>query len=179
MPFTHVLVPTDFSEPGNYAVRYVMQETALCGAKVTLLHVQQSSSAGTDIYYVSGPVGSGLEAGYDIVAGGRLGTAPAAEPTVVRHDLVEEALTRLRDLVPGSFQGEWAVEIAEGRPADAIVRLAQERDVDLIVMATHGRTGFEHVLIGSVAEKVVRLAPCPVLTVKLAQASDPPLHATA
>jgi len=179
MAFKHVLVPTDFSEPGNYAVRYAMQETALRGAKVTLLHVQQSSSAGTEIYYVSGPVGSGLEAGYDIVAGGRLGTAPAAEPTVVRHDLVEEALTKLRNLVPGSFPGEWAVEIAEGRPADAIVRLAQERAVDLIVMATHGRTGFEHVLIGSVAEKVVRLAPCPVLTVKLAQASDPPLHATA
>ena len=46
-------------------------------------------------------------------------------------------------------------------------------------MATHGRTGLEHVLIGSVAEKVVRLAPCPVLTVKLAQSLDPPLHATA
>src|SRR5262249_27352630 len=99
MAFKHVLVPTDFSEPGNYAVRYAMEETALHGAKMILLHVQQSSSAGTDIYYVSGPVGSGFEAGYDIVAGGRLGTAPAAEPTVVRHDLVEEALTRLRELV--------------------------------------------------------------------------------
>ena len=179
MALKHVLVPTDFSEPGNYAVRYAMQETALCGAKVTLLHVQQSSSAGTDIYYVSGPVGSGLEAGYDIVAGGRLGTAPATEPTVVRHDLIEEALTKLRNLVPGSFRGEWAAEIAEGRPADAIVRFAQERSVELIVMATHGRTGLEHVLIGSVAKKVVRLAPCPVLTVKLAQSLDPPLHATA
>jgi nucleotide-binding universal stress UspA family protein len=179
MAFKHVLVPTDFSEPGNYAVRYAMEEATLHGAKVTLLHVQQSSSAGTDIYYVSGPVGSGLEAGYDVVAGGRLGTGPVAEPTVVRRDLGEEALTRLRDLVAGSFQGEWAVEIAEGRPADAIVRLAQERHVDLIVMATHGRTGLEHVLIGSVAEKVVRLAPCPVLTVKLAPTQDPPLHATA
>jgi universal stress protein A len=174
MAFKHVLVPTDFSDPANYAVRYAMEEATLHRAKVTLLHVQQPSSAGTDIYYVGGLVGSGLEAVYDVVAGGRLGTAPAAEPTVVRHDLVEEALTRLRDLVPGSFEGEWEVEIATGRPADAIVRLAQERNVDLIVMATHGRTGVEHVLIGSVAEKVVRLAPCPVLTVKLARTPDPP-----
>ena len=116
MPFTHVLVPTDFSEPGNYAVRYAMQETALRGAKVTLLHVQQSSSAGTDIYYVSGPVGSGLEAGYDIVAGGRLGTAPATEPTVVRHDLIEEALTKLRNLVR-------APSVASGRPRSPRVAL--------------------------------------------------------
>jgi len=166
MAFKHVLVPTDFSEPGNYAVRCAMQEATLHGAKVTLLHVQQSSSSGTDIYYVSGPVGSGLEAGYDIVAGGRLGTAPAAEPTVVRHDLVEEALTKLRNLVPGSFRGEWAVEIAEGRPADAIVRFAQERAVELIVMATHGRTGLSHFFLGSVAEQVVRQASCPVLTVR-------------
>jgi nucleotide-binding universal stress UspA family protein len=179
MAFKHVLVPTDFSEPGNYAVRCAMEEATLHGAKVTLLHVQQSSSGGTDIYYVSGPVGSGLEAGYDVVAGGRLGTAPAAEPTVVRHDLVEEALTRLRNLVPGSFKGERAVEIAVGRPADAIVQFAQERNVNLIVMATHGRTGLEHMLIGSVAEKVVRLAPCPVLTVKLARVQESPLHATA
>ncbi|HTY77580.1 MAG TPA: universal stress protein [Candidatus Bathyarchaeia archaeon] len=178
MAFKHVLVPTDFSDPANYAVRYAIEEAKLHRAKVTLLHVQQPSSAATDIYYVSGLAGSGLEAGYDLVAGGRLGTAPVAEPTVVRHDLVEEALTRLRDLVPSSFRGEWGVEIAAGRPADAIVRLARERDVDLIVMATHGRTGLEHVLIGSVAEKVVRLAPCPVLTVKLAR-PEPPLHATA
>src|SRR5262249_50670122 len=179
MAFKHVLVPTDFSEPGNYAVRCAMQEATLHGAKVTLLHVQQSSSSGTDIYYVSGPVGSGLEAGYDIVAGGGRGTAPPPPPAGGRPHPGAEALTKLRNLVPGSFRGEWAVEIAEGRPADAIVRLAQERDVDLIVMSTHGRTGLEHVLIGSVAEKVVRLAPCPVLTVKLAQTSNPTLHATA
>jgi nucleotide-binding universal stress UspA family protein len=53
-----------------------------------------------------------------------------------------------------------------GHPAETIVRVAQERGADLIVMSTHGRTGLQHVLLGSVAEKVVRLAPCPVLTVK-------------
>jgi nucleotide-binding universal stress UspA family protein len=75
-------------------------------------------------------------------------------------------LTRLRDLVPGPFRETWDVAIAVGRPADTIVRFARERKADLIVMATHGRTGLEHMVLGSVAEKVVRLAPCPVLTVK-------------
>jgi nucleotide-binding universal stress UspA family protein len=89
-----------------------------------------------------------------------------SEPNVVRHDYREVTLTRLRDLVPEAFRGTWEVEIAVGRPADTIVRLARERNVDLIVMATHGRTGLGHAVLGSVAEKVVRLAPCPVLTVK-------------
>ena len=178
MAFRHVLVPTDFSDPANHAMQYAMEEATLHHAKVTLLHVQ-SSNAATDVYYVSGVLSSGLEAGFDVVAGGRLGTAPVAEPTVVRRDLVEEALTRLRSLVPETFHGVWDVEIAVGRPAEAIIRLAQERDVDLIVMATHGRTGLEHMLLGSVAEKVVRLAPCPVLTVKHRGETPGAPHATA
>jgi Universal stress protein UspA and related nucleotide-binding proteins len=92
--------------------------------------------------------------------------APVSDPTVVRQDYSDEALTRLRDLVPEAYRDTWKVEIAIGRPADTIVRLARERRADLIVMATHGRTGLEHMVLGSVAEKVVRLAPCPVLTVK-------------
>jgi len=177
MGVTHVLVPTDFSEPANYAVQYAMEEAALHGAKVTLLHVQQSSSGTTDIYYVSGVAPSGLEAGFDLVAGGRVG-AQVAEPTVVRHDVVEEALMRLRDLVPSSFKGAWDVDLAVGRPAEAIIRIAHERQVDLIIMATHGRTGLEHVLLGSVAEKVVRLAPCPVLTVKARRTAGSPPQST-
>jgi nucleotide-binding universal stress UspA family protein len=84
----------------------------------------------------------------------------------VRQDLSDEALTRLHDLVPEACRGTWEVGIAIGRPADTIVRFAREHNVDLIIMATHGRTGLEHMVLGSVAEKVVRLAPCPVLTVK-------------
>ena len=165
MATRHVLVPTDFSEPAHHAVQYAIEEATAHHAKVTLLHVQPST-AGTDVYYVRGEPSSGLEAGFNLVTGGGLGVAPLAEPTVVLHDLVEEALTRLRDLVPKTFHGSWDVEIAVGRPAETIIRLAEERDVDLIVMATHGRTGLGHVVLGSVAEKVVRLAPCPVLTIK-------------
>jgi len=173
MAFRHVLVPTDFSEPANHALRYAVEEAVVHRAKVTLLHVQPSD-AGTDVYYVAGTPASGFEAGFDVVAGGRLGAAPVAEPTVVRHDYSEETLRRLRDLVPEAFRGTWEVEIAVGRPADTIVRVARERNADLIVMATHGRTGLGHVVLGSVAEKVVRLAPCPVLTVKYT--GNPPVQ---
>jgi len=165
MAFRHVLVPTDFSEPANHALRVAMEEATLHNAKVTLLHVQPSDT-GTDVYYVSGAPAAGLEAGFDVVAGGRLGMSPVSEPTVVRRDSSDEALAKLHELVPKGFPGTWQVALAVGRPADAIVRLAQERHVDLIVMATHGRTGLGHVLLGSVADKVVRLAPCPVLTIK-------------
>jgi nucleotide-binding universal stress UspA family protein len=132
---------------------------------VTLLHVQPVD-AGTDVYLVSGAPVAGLRADVDVIAGGRLGTAPVPAPTVVRSDSSEAALTRLRDLVPEAFRGTWEVALAVGRPADTIIRLARERNADLIVMGTHGRTGLEHLVMGSVAEKVVRLAPCPVLTVK-------------
>ncbi len=165
MAFTHVLVPTDFSEPANHALRYAIEEATLHHAKVTLLHVL-SPHTGTDVYYVTGAPEPPPQGSFDPVAGGRLGAPPLAEPTVVRHDPNEAALTQLRDLMPDAFHGTWEVEIAAGHAADTIVRVAQERNVDLIVMGTHGRTGLQHVLLGSVAERVVRLAPCPVLTAR-------------
>jgi nucleotide-binding universal stress UspA family protein len=165
MAFRHLLVPTDFSEPANRALRYATEEAALHNAKVTLLHVQPSDKE-TEVYYISGAQAAG--AGLDLVSGGRLVTHPAPEPTVMRRDLSDEALTKLHDLVPEACKGSWQVALAVGRPAEAIVRFAQEHHVDLIVMATHGRTGLKHVLLGSVAEKVVQLAPCPVLTVRRA-----------
>ena len=165
MAFRHMLVPTDFSEPANHALSYAVQEATLHGAKVTLLHVQPMD-ARTGVYYVTGAPSSGFEAGFDVVAGGRVAQAPVGEPTIVRQDVSDEALTRLHDLVPEACRDTWEVGIAIGRPADTIVRFARERNVDLIIMATHGRTGLEHMVLGSVAEKVVRLAPCPVLTVK-------------
>ena len=165
MGFTHVLVPTDFSAPANLALSYALEEATLHHAKVTLLHVL-AHHADTDVYYVTGPPEPPPQGSIDPVAGGRLGARPLSEPTVVRTDPSEEALTHLQDLIPDAGRGTWDVALAVGHPADAVVRVAQERNVDLIVMATHGRTGLQHVLLGSVAEMVVRLAPCPVLTVR-------------
>ena len=163
MAFTHVLIPTDFSEPARQALRYALEEAALHHARVTLLHVLPPHTD-TEVYYISGAPGT--QASFDPVLGGRAGTPRPSQPVVVFQDHYEASLTQLRDSMPDSFQGAWEVEVAAGSAAETIVRVAQERDADLIVMGTHGRTGLQHVLLGSVTEKVVRLAPCPVLTVR-------------
>jgi len=163
MAFTHVLVPTDCSAPAQHALRYALEEAALHHAKVTLLHVLPPHTD-TEVYYVTGA--PGRQPDFDLALGGHLGTPRPSQPVVVFQDHHEAALTQLRDLMAGSFQGAWEAEVTAGSAAETIVRVAQERDADLIVMGTHGRTGLQHVLLGSVAEKVVRLAPCPVLTVR-------------
>ena len=163
MAFTHVLVPTDFSEPANHALCYALEEATLHHAKVTLLHVLPPHTS-TAVYFVTGAPDPQIA--YDPVLGGRLSPSIPPHRTVLLHDYDEAALTQLRDLMPGSFHGTWEAEVAAGHPAETIVRVAQERAADLIVMGTHGRTGLRHMLLGSVAEKVVRLAPCPVLTVR-------------
>ncbi len=164
MGFSHVLVPTDLSDPANHALRCAIEEATLHRAKVTVLHVLPESS-GTEVYYADSPRGGSQEA-IDPSGGGRLTGFALSEPRVVRLDPGEVARTQLQDLIRGEFKGQWDVEVATGNPADAIVRVATERGADLIVMGTHGRTGLQHVLLGSVAEKVVRMARCPVLTVR-------------
>ena len=79
-----------------------------------------------------------------------------------------EAVKDFEKLVATLDKGEVQVttRIEVGRPAAAIVRLASEGGADMVVMGTHGRTGLKHALLGSVAEKVVRKAPCAVLTVR-------------
>ena len=97
------------------------------------------------------------------------GATRAPRPAVVLQDHDEEARTHLRDLMLAAFHGAWEVEVATGHPADSIVCVAHECGADLIVMGTHERTGLQHALLGSVAEKVGRPAPCPVLTVREGQ----------
>jgi nucleotide-binding universal stress UspA family protein len=164
MPYTHILAPTDFSATANVALSCAFEEAKTHQAKLTLLHVMHHQSA-TEVYYVRGLPQHDM-AYISASSGGTLPAMHTSPPTMVRRDYCEETLTQLRDLVQGSFTGPWEVEIASGNPADAIVSIAHKHHADLIVMGTHGRTGLQHVLLGSVAEKVVRLAACPVLTVK-------------
>jgi nucleotide-binding universal stress UspA family protein len=169
MLYTHILVPTDFSLAANQALRYAFEEATQHQAKLTLLHVTYHYPA-TEVYYVKDAPRRPI--GYADEFGGKLPSLPIPPPEVVRRDPNEEALVQLRDLVPASFAGPWTTQVAVGDPADAIVIVAQDLGVDLIVMATHGRTGFRHVLLGSVAEKVVRHAPCPVLTIRYRQRAE-------
>lgn len=163
MLYTHILVPTDFSSAANQALRFAFEEAIQHQARVTLVHVMSEHST-TDVYYVTGAPDPRVR--YEAEFGGKLPSAPPAEPATVRRDYQEEATDQLRQLVPDGFIGTCDAQVIQGHPADAIVRLAQELPADLIVMGTHGRTGLAHVLLGSVAEKVVRHAPCPVLTVR-------------
>ena len=164
MAFSHVLIPTDFSEPASNAFRHAIEEATLHRARVTLLHVLGAHS-GTDVFYVTGEPESLPQGSVDPVVGRRF-VGSSTPPTVVRRDPAEEALTRLQDLARAAFSGAWEAEVAVGHPAETIVRVARERGADLIVMGTHGRTGLQHVLLGSVTEHVVRLASCPVLTIR-------------
>ena len=95
-----------------------------------------------------------------------LGVPPEMHEAVV-VDLRERAQTALQHFLPSELSGrsvELRVEI--GHPFEQILEVAKGERVDMIVMGTHGRTGLAHIVLGSVAERVVRMAPCPVLTVK-------------
>ena len=83
-----------------------------------------------------------------------------------RERLIEEASRRLTDIVRTAARPNLTTEVLVGWPVGAIVQDATLRDADLIVMGTHGRSGLAHALLGSVAERVLRTAPCPVLTVR-------------
>jgi nucleotide-binding universal stress UspA family protein len=165
MAFTHVLVPTDFSGPAARALHYAIEEAELHGARLTLLHVLPPRR-GADVYYVAGSPEPLRPGSLDPFVEACLGAHAPPEPAVVRDDRTADALTRLRDLMPDAFRGPWDAEVADGDPADTIVRFARRRRVELIVMGTHGRAGLPRMLLGSVAEKVLRLAPCPVLAVR-------------
>lgn len=138
-----ILVPTDFSVCSDAAVKYGRALTEAFGATLHLLHVVQ------DPY-----------------------TQPwAAEafPTPLGEMLAQwedQARQRLATLLPESDRTGAVIATIVGSPFYEIVRYASEQQIDLIVIGTHGRGPLGHMLLGSVAEKVVRKAPCPVLTVR-------------
>jgi len=132
-----ILVPTDFSEPSGAALNYGMELADAFSAQLYLLHVTDEN-------------GVNFEADFPMV---QFESAP------------QEQLERLAaQHAAKNRRTEYALRI--GAPSDQIVRYAGSRDIDLIVMGTHGRSGVPHMLMGSVAEKVVRSAPCPVLTIR-------------
>jgi nucleotide-binding universal stress UspA family protein len=138
-----ILVPTDFSECSEAALKYARAMAASFGASLHLLHVVQ------DPY-----------------------TQPwAAEAfPAPLGDMLEQwetqARARLGEAVPDAERGAVTTATRVGSPFYEIIRYAEEQKVDLIVIGTHGRGPIGHMLLGSVTEKVVRKAPCPVLTVR-------------
>ena len=140
-----ILVPVDFSDAARPVAEYARDLARDRGATVILLHV------------VGVPV-TPLDPAY----------GAAADPKFLQ-DLQSGAARGLEDLATVVRQGKVPVEtrVVTGAPSREIVRIARESDADLVVIGTHGRTGLRHVFLGSVAENVVRLCPCPVLTLRL------------
>lgn len=139
-----VLVACDFSDCAAAATPYACEIAAKFQAELHLLHTLESHVSGTPQFVM------GL-----------------ALPHLVLESkaAAEKSLAEL--LEPGWSVGLNVVCAArEGTPASEIVRYAGDNQIDLIVLATHGRTGLSHVVMGSVAESVVRTAPCPVLTIR-------------
>jgi nucleotide-binding universal stress UspA family protein len=141
-----ILLPTDFSKFSDNALRYGVAFAEKFGADIYLLHVVQDLALFIpEAVMMAGPVTA----------------APVEQFVTAARAALDHVVRGLH--LPGITV--WP-EVAEGVPFDEIVRFARDRDIDLIVMGTHGHTGLAHLLMGSVAEKVVRKAPCPVLTVR-------------
>jgi universal stress protein A len=139
-----VLVPIDFSETSKKALQYAVRFAEQFSCEIVLLHVVEPEiPPAFDGYMIAPP--------------------PISNGTGVRR------ANRLKTLV-SSARAAGAIHVNStvrpGLPAHEIVEAAKDLDVDLIVIATHGLTGWKHFCIGSVAERVVRAAPCPVLVVR-------------
>jgi nucleotide-binding universal stress UspA family protein len=137
MNIRHILAPTDFSKHAQHAVTFAFELAQAVGAKLSLLHV------------IEIPV-------YPI------------EVSLPLADLEQDARRELARLLPEAETAHVSVTrlVEMGVPYQKILDMAAAEEVDLIVMATHGRTGLRHLIMGSVAERVVRTAPCPVLTIR-------------
>lgn len=140
MAVKNILVPTDFSGTSEAALHYAAEIALTLGARLYLMHVP-------------GRTGEHFEANFPH------GQFEAAARKGLSSFLTTDAIDRLRP--------EYVVRV--GTPAEEIVRYADLCDADLIIMGTHGRTGLAHALMGSVAEQVLRVAPCPVLLVRAPQ----------
>lgn len=139
----NILVPSDFSECSEAAVRYGLALAHAFGAKLHLLHVVQDP-------YTQPWAAEAF---------------PAAMGDLL-SDWQKQAERQLRTAVPEGDRDRIAVACMVASPFSAIVSYARDNDIDLIVVGTHGRGPVAHMLLGSVTEKVVRRAPCPVLTVR-------------
>ena len=144
MDIHRILAPTDFSDLSKQGLKSALELAQTFGAKLLLIHVVEPPP-----YPVEGIIPSPLGA-------------------TLLDDLERQASHQLAQML-AETQGstvDVARRVVVGIPYRKIVEVAQEEKSDLLVMTTHGRTGLSHLMMGSVAEKIVRTAPCPVLTIR-------------
>lgn len=141
----HVLVPTDFSETSDVALKYGKAFAAAFGATLHVVHV------------IEEPYGQpwAVEAyGFSLAA--------------LQDEWIKEAKGRMEKILTDEERASLKAVTTTvlGHPVMEILRYARDNNIDLIVMGTHGRGPLGHVVMGSVAERLVRKSPCPVLTVR-------------
>lgn len=144
MNIERILIATDYSECSRHAMKFASSLARDLGAHMLIVHVSNREPS---------PVGELFDEG------------PQVDPAEL-HDL--------RAIVPTFPEVSYEHHLLQGtpgsvdavKPADEIVRFAEQQGVDAIVIGTHGRSGLQHLLMGSVGESVVRAASCPVITVK-------------
>jgi len=143
-PIRRILVTTDFSDTSKQAVGPAVDLARKFGAKLILAHIEEAQLPALVIEYAS----VGLEE--------------------IQRRQVERAADLLAGFERDQLGDDIEVErvVRAGTPHVEIVRLAEERDIDLIVMATHGRGFISHALLGSTTERVLRRAPCPVFVIR-------------
>jgi nucleotide-binding universal stress UspA family protein len=133
-----ILFPTDFSHTGDAALELATSLARDSGATLLIVHVEESPN---------------------VYAGGEFYYGIPNPPT-------DELRRMLEEVKPTDANVPYEHRLMTGDPAATVVRLAEDEGADMIVMGTHGRTGFLRMIMGSVAEAVVRRAKCPVLTYK-------------
>lgn len=144
LPFRTVVFPTDFSAPAQAALAAAVEVARHFTAALHLVHVVPALPATTS------------DPNF---------TFSVPEYEALLHAEARDKLEQLATALRGEgLSCDWS--IGNGNAGREIVRIAGERGADLIVIATHGETGWRHVIFGSVAERVVQHAPCPVLTIR-------------
>jgi universal stress protein A len=136
----HILVPIDFSPTGGAALEAAAGLARSSGGKLLIVHVVEHQGLSENLVF------------------------SLVEPHLSMKELDEQ----LRTAIPSDKSVPYEHRLLRGAPIDRILDLAESEQVDLIVIGTHGRRGLDRVLMGSVAEAIVRRAKCPVLAVKQA-----------
>ncbi|MCP4265255.1 MAG: universal stress protein [Candidatus Brocadiaceae bacterium] len=144
-----ILCPIDHSNCSKEALKYAVSFARKDKAKLLLLHVIDIRT-------------------FNEGSGAMYGVLDSMPTQIPNEETLEQLRVKLLDCIPEEIRDDMDVEaiVAQGVPFAEIISTAKEKEIDMIVIGSHGRTGISHMMLGSVSEKVVRKAPCPVLTVR-------------
>lgn len=149
--FKKILCPTDFSEPSYKALKAAGELAKEFGAQLILIHVLSP----VQVFPASPGFAPGMPVSNQYL--------PEDIAGVTEKHAIDSLTMTLKEKVSEEIKSK--TELLRGSPAEEIARYAEESKVSVIIMGTHGFTGWRHLLLGSVTEKVVRIASCPVLTI--------------